>query len=202
MQEERFIINKGFIYKKPLELVINSNLISFENLLSKTRTVFKKEEIAAYRFGMKWIRLDLAFGREYFIYLKDKNNKTLKINFRTYFGRKVNFHDNQYHQILEAIWDCHFNDMVTGYLEKYDNREEFEIGDVHFSQQGIKVRTSKAFGFKEVAIAWKDIRTKAYYSNFSIFSSTDPININVGYSYEHEWNTAVLYSVFKDHSAT
>jgi hypothetical protein len=197
MNEVTFTIKKGFIATRTLELIINNDFISFDNLIPGTKTVIRKADIAGYRFGMKWIELDLAFGREYFIFIQDKYNRSHKINFRTYFGRKIKFHDEQYFSITEALWNFYFDAIVTSYLDKYDSGYEFEIGNVKFSKEGITIRTSKAFSFGSAIIPWEDIRTRSYYSNFSIYSVKDPANINAGYSYANDWNTTVLYSVVR-----
>jgi len=197
MEEVKFTIKKGFIAARTLELIINDDFISFDNLIPGTKTIIRRADIAGYRFGMKWIELDLAFGREYFIYIQDKDNRSHKINFRTYFGRKTKFHDEQYSAITEALWNFYFDAIVTSFLDKYDNGEEFGIGNVKLSTEGIKIRTSKTFSFGSAIIPWEDIRTRSYYSNFSIYSVKDPANINAGYSYANDWNTTVLYSVVR-----
>jgi len=64
-----------------------------------------------------------------------------------------------------------------------------------FTKENIELHISGIFNQKKVVIPWEKIRTKAYYSYFSIYSFDNPSEINRGYSYKDDWNTNVLYSV-------
>jgi hypothetical protein len=139
----------------------------------------------------------LAFGREYQIFIRNKEEKTIKISFTSYFGRKKEELNKQYIEILNALWTYFFSNMVKDYLSRHSNNEEFSIGDVLFTKDNIVLSVSGIMKQKTIAIPWEKVRTKNYYSYFSIYSSEDPVKLNRGYSYSEDWNTNILYSVLR-----
>ncbi|MDD5151222.1 MAG: hypothetical protein PHC28_12235, partial [Flavobacterium sp.] len=58
----------------------------------------------------------------------------------------------------------------------------------------------KVSGFaseEEKLILWNDLDAKDYHTYFTIFSKSNTININRGYSYMNDWNTDLLYNVIR-----
>ena len=88
--ELNFTIKRGITDNAKRKLILNRKFIQFESndLAINLYTTFYTNEITEFRYGMKWITFKLTFGREYFIYIKNSENRIIKINFRTYFGRK------------------------------------------------------------------------------------------------------------------
>ena len=194
-----FTIKRGFLDNASRKLILNPDYISFENsdLVSNPFTTFETNEIAEFRFGMKWISLDVTFGREYFIYIRNNEKKVIKINFKTYFGRKKTEYQNLYREIIINLEKLYFGNIVEEYLKKYQRNESFQIGEVYFSKDSIKIKVSQILTNDEKIITWKDIRIKEYQTYFTIYSSEDPKNINCGFSYLEDWNTLVLCSFLK-----
>lgn len=193
MRELNIVIKRGLTDNASRQVVINNELVKFEdkNILNNTFTAFLKDEIAEYKFGIYWLRLDLTFGRQYRIYIRNINGKVLKINFKTYFGRRVNEYHKKYNDILDALWKHHFGPITDTYLRKFQNEEEFMITNVHFTKDGVDLKGKNMF------IPWSDVRTSDYHSYFSIYSIKKPDRINKGYSYMEDWNTSVLCSVLR-----
>ncbi|CCB69355.1 Hypothetical protein FBFL15_1272 [Flavobacterium branchiophilum FL-15] len=194
-----FTIIRGIIDNAQRKLILKQEFIQFESndRVSNPYTTFKSNEILEFRYGMKWITFKLTFGREYFIYIKNNQNKIIKINFRTYFGRKKTEYHNLYGNIIQNIIKFYFDNRVVEYIKRYENKEAFTIGEVKFSVDGVTIQVSGIINHSEKMIAWNNIRTKDYISYFSIYSAEDPSKINRGYSYLNDWNTYVLYCVLR-----
>lgn len=199
MEEKEFVFKRSFTDGKQRRLVFNENHIKFEDkdFGNKLFTIFDKEEIKDYRFGVRWISFEFTYGREYQIFVRNKENKVIKISFKSYFGRKKNILHKLYDEILTELWNFYFEDIIDKLIEKHLNDEEFSIGKVEFKKDTIELNVSGIFNEKKVSIPWDKIRTKAYRSYFSIYSIDNPSEINSGYSYKEDWNTNVLYSVIR-----
>lgn len=194
-----YIIRRGILDNAPRKLILNANYIQFQNKDSVDNpfTKFKASEIAEFRFGMKWISLDVIFGREYFIYIRNTEKKIIKINFSSYFGYKKTEYQNLYREIIFNLEKIYFGKIVDEYLKKYQNGENFLIGDVYFSKEYIKIKNTGIFKEQEKNISWKNLRIKEYHSNLTIYSAENPKLINRGYSYLEDWNSLVLHSFIK-----
>ncbi|MFM9986993.1 hypothetical protein, partial [Flavobacterium sp.] len=155
-------------------------------------------EITDYRYGVKWIRgFEFTIGREYQIFIKNQENKIIKINFKSFYGINKNLHFKNYSGILNSLWNFHFNKIASDFIEKFKNNEQFSIGNVHFSDENIIIETNSILKKKQNIILWKDLRTKDYRTYFAIYSQENPSNINQCYNYKDDWNTAILYTVIR-----
>lgn len=180
MDEKKFVIKRGFSDGYSRELIINNNFLKFEDkdTANNRFTIFKSSEITDYRFGIRWIRFELTFGREYQIFVRNKDNKTIKISFKSYFGRKRNILHRQYIDIQDELWLSFFGKMVDNYLEKFEKEIEFSIGDVLFNVNYIELNVSGIVNQKKVKIFWNNVRTRNYFTYFSIYSVENPTEIN------------------------
>jgi hypothetical protein len=199
MEEKEFIFKRSFTDGKQRRLVFNEENFKFEDkdFGNYLFTIFNKEEITDYRFGIRWIRFEFTYGREYQIFVRNKENKVIKISFKSYFSRKKNILHKLYSDILTELWNYYFEDIINSFIDKHNNSQEFSIGDVLFTKDNIELNISGIFNQKKVVIPWDKIRTRAYNSYFSIYSIDNPSDINRGYSYIEDWNTNVLYSVIR-----
>ncbi len=190
-----FTIRRGILDNAPRKLILNPEYIKFENndSITNLNTTFYKDEISEFRFGMKWISLEVTFGREYFIYIKNKESKVLKINFRTYFGNKKTEYQNLYREIIINLEKLYFGDIVDKYLKMFVENENFQIGEANFSKENISMKVNGT----EKAISWDKVKFKEYYTYFAIYSSENPESINKGFYYLEDWNSLVLNSVLK-----
>jgi hypothetical protein len=199
MDDKKFLFKRSFKDNKLRELIFNEEFLRFEDkdLLNDLHTTFAKEEIADYRFGIRWIRFELTYGREYQIFIRNKEKKVIKISFKSYFGRKKDIFHKLNFEILRGLWDFYFSDIVNDFIVKHNSNYEFSIGDVLFRKDNIEINVSGILNQKRIVIPWEKIRTHSYYSYFSIYSAENPADINRGYSYKEDWNTNVLYSVLR-----
>lgn len=190
MEECTFIIKKGY-FDRPKELTITEDILKFGN------SVFYVADITAYKFGIKWIRFELTYGREFQIYIKNTLGEVLKVTFKTYLKRKLEVFNQQYATILELIWNNYFSKQVESHLQAFILGKEFTVGDVLFKQASIEMNISKIFKQSRTEILWENVRTEDYATYFAIYSIENPSEINRGYSYKEDWNTAVLYSTIR-----
>ena len=185
-----FTIRRGILDNAPRKLILNPEFIKFESndLVTNLYTIFQSKEIAEIRFGMKWISFEVTFGREYLIFIRNTEKKVIKINFKTYFGNKKTEYQNLYRDIVVKLEELYFGKIVDDYLEKYEKRENFQIGEVFFTKDNIKIAVSGILKETERIISWENIRIKEYYSYIALYSAEDPENINRGFSYLEDWN--------------
>ena len=199
MKQFIFDIKRGFTDNCSRELIINEHYLSFEDkdTVNNNLTTFCKNEIDAYRFGIKWTTFYFTFGREYQIFIKNKVGKEIKINFKTYFGNKKYEYHSKYQEILDYLWDSYFSYSVNNYIDKHNKGEDFQIENVVFTKDCISLKVDDLFKQKEIKILWNDIRTKNYQTYFSIYSITNPKDLNKAFSYLDDWNTGIIYSVLR-----
>lgn len=191
MQEFKSTVQRGLSDRRERQLIINNELIKFEdNRINKTFTTLPKEEIAEYRYGIRWYRYRFVFGRKYNIEIKTTNGKTLKIHFKSYFGYRLKQIHQQYCNILNALWNYHFEDMTEFYFSLLKQNIDFNVAGVRFSEKGVYIKNN-------TFIEWEDIRTGSYQTYFVIYSQKDPANTNRAYYYLEDWNVSVLYSVLR-----
>ncbi|NUY79647.1 hypothetical protein HUK80_01970 [Flavobacterium sp. MAH-1] len=198
MVQEKFLVRRGFTDNHLRELTINGNELKFEDGDSTNPfKIFPGPEIKDYRFGIRWIKFELTYGREYQIFVRDSDNNSIKITFKSYFGRKRNQLHKLYINILDRLWDCYFSRMVDRYREQFADGMEFSINDVLFNKDFIEISVSGIVSQSRKRIYWDNVRTSSYWTYFAIYSVENPSEINRGYSYKEDWNTNVLYSTLR-----
>lgn len=197
MKETNFVINRSLTDNAPRELIINKDFLMFEDkdFANDTFTTFGTDQIVAYRFGVKWQSFYFVFSREYCIEVKNTQNESIKINFKTYFGRKKNEYHELCNAILTSLWQNYFKDIELSYIQKYEKGEEFTIGEVTFLPEGIIIQTNSSIKLKNALIPWEKVRTKNYATYFAIYAVDKAATTNRGYSYLSDWNTSVLRNV-------
>lgn len=198
-KQSEFEIRRGLTDNYPRKLIVNQEFVQFENsdLYSIPFTRFKKEEIVEYKFGIHWMQYKFVFGREYLIYIRNTDNKIIKINFKTYFGNKKKEYHILFNEILDLLWDFHFKDIIDNFIEKHKKGEDFSIGEVLFTKDFVTIKVNGVLNETEKSIPWDKIKTRNYHTYFVIYSEDDARNINRGFSYLQDWNTSVLYSVLR-----
>lgn len=199
MEETEFILKKASNSIISRHLLFNENFLKFENKNAVNTRIktFSKHEITDYSFGVKWIRFYFVFGREYIINIKNSKNEVINIKIRSYFGRNKIKNFKLYSAVLDNLWTYYFNDLVTILLEKFNSNEDFEIGEVLVTNDGILLKTGTTLRQKRVFIPCDKVRTTDYATYFSIYAVDDAAKTNRGYSYLNDWNTAVIYSVLR-----
>ena len=197
--DKNFLIKRSFLDGINRELIISDTFLKFQNkdLKKNSFTIFEKEEIAEYKYGIRWISFRITYGRDYQIFVRNKKGEILKINFKSYFGKNKKEYHQKYIDILNVLWNNFFDEIAQDFLKKFKNNESFKIGNVEFDEVGITIAISGIAKTKKTKISWENVRTKNYYTYFAIYSSQNPSEINRGYNYHDDWNTGVLYSVLR-----
>ena len=197
--DKKFLIKRSFLDGINRELIISDTFLKFQNkdLKKNPFTIFEKEEIAEYKYGIRWISFRITYGRDYQIFFRNKKGEILKINFKSYFGKNKKEYHQKYIDILNVLWNNFFDEIAQDFLKKFKNNESFKIGNIEFDEVGITIAISGIAKTKKTKISWENVRTKNYYTYFAIYSSQNPSEINRGYNYHDDWNTGVLYSVLR-----
>lgn len=198
--EVRVKIKRSFLDNYQRELHLHSDFIKFEDkdLANDGFTSFKSSEIKEFRYGITFYRYRFVFGREYQLYIKNFDDKILKIRFSTYFGIKKQEYNELYTKILNSLWDLYFKDQVVSFINEFEAGESFFIGETIINPEGIIISVTKLLKQEKKLIPWKDIGIRKYATYFSIYSKENPREYNRGYSYKEDWNTFVLYNVVQN----
>jgi hypothetical protein len=207
-KELNFEIVRGLMDNLKRELTLNPDGIKYQesSQISAPDKFIDKTDIKGYRYGIKWIQgAYFTFGRTYQIFIQDCNNKILKIDFTTYFGYRRKQLHSKFASIVDTLWDFYFKGITISYYDKFNNNEEFDVYDVHFSKDGITIKLTGIFSEKPQTISWDQVGLAQYTRYFSIYSKDDAVRINRGYSYLNDWNTVIIYSlidtILKDREA-
>lgn len=193
----RLVVRRGPIDNKPRELIIHPEFIRFETGKKHNPYIkIDKASVKEYRFGVRWISgYRFIVGREYQIFINDRNNHIMKLHFRSFYGiGKVDRH-NLYSEILGNLWKYYFRDIANRYIQEFWNDLEFSIGDVTFYNDRLKIKKNGIFTNDLLEITWDKVRIKDYQTYFVIYSADDPAKENKSFSYMDEWNTYILHSV-------
>ena len=192
-------IKRSFLDNAQRELIIDPNFLKFEDKNHKddSYTIFEKDQIKAYRYGIKWFRgYKFVFGREYQIFIQNHDNKIIKLTFSSYYGRRVREYNQKYSEIIDQLWSNYFRDIASTFIKKLRNNERFSLGKVEFSQNGL-IFTSGVSNKYKIEILWDDLGAKDYQNYFALFSKSDQAKINFCLYYKDDWNTAIVYSIVR-----
>ncbi len=195
MKEHKFIIKRGISDRNERQLILNEELISFEDkdYIYDAFTTFQKDEITAFRYGIKWISI---FGYDFQIFIKNADNKQIKIDFATYFHRNKSNYLEKYQKILNALWDLYFLNISNKFIQKFHDEIDFEIANVSLNPIGISYKNG-VINPTTIEIPWEKVRTFNYQRHFVIAHLDKPGKISKQLSYLDDWNVSVLYSVIR-----
>jgi hypothetical protein len=182
---------KSSVFDRHRELTIDKSYIEFDNndLSDAPPTRFNKEDIKAFRYGVKWIQgYQFIIGRIYCIDIRNNNDRVIKLRLKSLYGIRKKILTDKYAQIVHALYDHFFDDLTRQYLTKFDNNVEFELGGLLFNQEGI------SFGANSDTIPWTNIGTASYKTYYTIYPKSHP-NKYKAFEYLHHWNAGIVYSV-------
>ena len=180
---------KTTIFHKPQQLIIQPDFIQLNNGSADTK--FVKDDIDGIRNGVKGIRgYKFYIGRVYCIDIRNKNNEVLNIRIKTLYriGRKLL--DEKYIQIINALFENYFHNIILKYLKQFDEENKFEIENVSFVKVGV------VLDGKRNLLLWNDIGIRKYITYFTIFSKSNQHNYKI-FEYRNDWNSSVIYNVIK-----
>lgn len=175
MKEQKFIIKRGISDRNERQLILNEELMSFENkdYIYDAFTTFKKDEIIAFRYGIKWISI---FGYDFKIFVKNADNKQIQIDFATYFHRNKSNYLENYQRILNSLWEFYFLNISNEFIQKFHDEIDFEIANVFFNSAGILYKNG-IINLSIIEIPWEKVRTFNYERHFVIAHADNPENL-------------------------
>lgn len=182
---------KSSIFDRARQLTIHPDYLEFEDkdLVALPPTRFPKEEIEGIRFGVKWIRgYSFYIGRIYCIDIRSETNQVIHLRLKSLYGIRKRELGDKYSKIANALFRYYFDDLARHYLRLFENNIPFDILGVNFSSEGV------VFDEKAGLVSWDFLGTKSYYTYYTLFCETNPIQYKA-YEYIHHWNVAVLESV-------
>jgi hypothetical protein len=197
MEESSFIIQRGLFDNNSRELIIHPEYLSFEekDKYDDLKTIFKKEEIISYRYGVKWYTFYLTYAREYQIHILNKQNKIIKIDFTNYFGNKKQESFRKYAAIIDSLWKNYFEKITKNYYNDFYSNKEIKINNLTFTKDYIEIENNKIVSKTNTKIKWKNVKVKNYQTYFCIYSSENPAKINFRFNYLNDWNVDIIYSL-------
>lgn len=189
------IINCGLLSGKRRLLITPEFLYFQKKKISLNRKDgFSRDNIAAFKFEMRWLRMDITFGRRYTIVVSNKDGKEITIRFSRYFGIGAKTAHKLYAEIVDTLENHYFLPITHKLIDDYNNGKQISINKVAINEFGINIRNSSK---SEIVLPWNNIRTQNYYSYFAIYDVENPADNNFTFSYADDWNTTVLYSVVR-----
>jgi len=182
---------KSSIFDRNRQLTIAKDYIEFDDndLISKSPTKFDKEDIIGFRYGVKWINgYQFTIGRVYCIDIQNKQNKIIKLRLKSIYGIRKKLLTEKYATIVNTLYDNFFDNISKDYLSRFDNKIDFELAGLFFTQSGISLNK------KSKPISWDNVGTASYKSYYTIFSKSDP-SCYKAFEYLNDWNAGIIYSV-------
>jgi len=181
---------------QPLHMHIKASIFASEKPLNITPELLEfgekslsKFEIAEIRYGIKAIDgYSFRIGRIFQIEVKSVTGKIIKIRFQSVYQVRRKKLEEKYIQILNALFENYFNDIVGGFVRSFNNKIDFDILGVTFTQEGVILNKNTA------TILWMNLGTQNYWTYYALFSKSDPHH-NRAFYYLTDWNTIVLRTV-------
>lgn len=178
---------KPTVLEKPCHLIIDPAYLEFDYYNPPFR--FEKDEITAFRYGVKWIRgYQFVIGRVYIVEIQSADKRIIKIKLKSLYGINKGILYQKFVTIVNALADKYFDDISRAYLEKFDRNEPIKVEDVLFNTEGISWSKNMQI------VKWDDVGTRVYQTYYSIFSKSNP-SIYKTFEYLSDWNTEVVYGV-------
>lgn len=174
---------KASIFAGEKSLKINPELLEFgEESLSKF-------EIAEIRYGIKAINgYNFRIGRIFLIEIRSVTGTIIKIRFQSVYQIRRKQLEEKYRQILNALFENYFNDIVGDFIKLFNEKVDFDILGVRFTREGVIIDKNTE------TISWFNLGTQNYWTYYSLFSKSNP-HLTKSYYYLTDWNTIVLRTV-------
>jgi hypothetical protein len=182
---------KTGLLDRPRKLILTNDYIEFENknLVNDSFTRLLKGDIVDFKRGLeRIIWYEFSVGFQYSFSFLDKDNKTLDINFKNYFGLQLNY-GQFYSEIINLIWDYYFTDIVNQDIDNIYSHKDIELNNVRIGLDGIE------FTDTQETIDWNNLDYKEYFNYFAVHKA-DNSKIHKTFSF-NEWNSERLFSLIR-----
>lgn len=193
MNDSIELIIKPSVFERNRRLIINNDFIEVEDRTSVTGiTRFEKDEIAEFRYGVKWISgYQFTIGRTYCVDIKSSSGQTINLRLRSLYRINNKKLAEKFSQIVNALYDLHFDKLSRSCLEKFEDGQSFKILGITFSPEGILLDKKRAM------ISWQEVGTRSYSTYYAVYSKQNPAEHKT-FKYLEDWNTGILYSVSRE----
>ena len=147
--------------------------------------------ISAFRFGIESMQfLKMTFCRQYFLEIKDDNNKIFRIKLSSYYGLKREAYFKIWADLLDQFWNIYMLNQLSFYTELFNIQQTFELSGVTFYADGISWDD-------EVKLHWGEIAVSNYQTHF-VIHHIDDISQSKCCVFSIHWNAVVLQSLLKE----
>lgn len=183
----------ALVPKKTMRRIVFSNSgISIQKPLSFDQEIFIPcENIASFRFGMRGGHLlKLTFYRQYFIEIKDYQNKINRIKLNCYYGINKKAVFKVWAELLEHLWNFYMVNQLSFYNELYELQQTFELSGVTFHPDGISWDNDNK-------LKWNEIAVSSFQTHFAIHH-VDDLSQSKCCVFSIHWNAVVLQSLLND----
>ncbi|WP_139166278.1 hypothetical protein [Chryseobacterium soldanellicola] len=168
---KEFTIVRGLFDNRKRQLIIDDNFIKFDHNDHRKNSfiTINKENIAGIRYGIHFIKgYKFYIGREYQIFIRNKDNTETKIYFKLFYKRKLSEKHQLFVDIINHLWEKYFNEILNSYIQKLKNKESFELAGITILNDRIQ--------FNKKEILFDDLAIKKYHHYFMIYSKQDNYN--------------------------
>ena len=182
---------KSSLLDRERELVIDKAFLTYDNKdqIAELPTKFLKQDIIAFRYGIKWIRgYQFVIGRIYCVDIQSWTGEIIKVRLKSFYGVNKKTLTEKYSTIVNSLYDIYFDDITRNYLQQYSDSIDFDILGINFRSDGVLM------GKNSDLIPWEDLGTKFYTTYYAVFSKSNP-TVYKAFEYLNDWNTGILYSV-------
>jgi hypothetical protein len=187
--DARFFIRSSVFDRKRL-LAIDPESVSFEDQdVCDNPTLFTVADMEAFRYGVRWINgWHFVIGRTYFIDIRNSSKQTIRIRLQSLYGVRKKRLEEKYLQILRALMDTYFEDIIDHYSGLLEQDMSFELSGVTVSPQGILLNSRKK------QVPWSRLVLSRYNDYFSLSEDRSPEHYKI-LTYGLDWNASILLAV-------
>ncbi|PJZ58256.1 hypothetical protein [Leptospira barantonii] len=192
-QEIDFKIKHSIFLPFPKRLRIDSRAISYGGVELRCHDV---KEI---RYGIVQLYINgIKANRTYSIFLKDKNEGLIKIEFVSVrpfvINKKV---EDLYFSIIDSLWENVTKRLTEEALGNLENGRSYKIPNVEVTPKGVRFIMVRWFKKnEEYFVDWKDLRKYSEDGNLHLYSEVNP-KIKIKINLQTVWNSPVLASVLE-----
>ncbi|WP_426671755.1 hypothetical protein ACPPVU_11010 [Mucilaginibacter sp. McL0603] len=174
------------------KIVFADSGISIEKPFSIDSKIFIPcENISAFRFGIEGMHfLKMTFCRQYFLEIKDDQNKIFRIKLNSYYGLKREMFFKIWADLLDQFWNNYMLNQLSFYTELFNIQQTFELSGVTFYPDGISWDD-------DVMLKWSEIAVSSYQTHF-VIHHIDDISQSKCCVFSIHWNAVVLQSLLKE----
>jgi hypothetical protein len=182
----------ALIPKKMMKKVVFADSgISIEKSIKREPSLFIPcENISSFRFGIEGMHFfKLTFCRQYFIEIKDYENKIFRIKLSSYYGINQKIFFKVWAELLEHFWSFYMVNQLNFYTELFEIGQPFELSGVTFYPDGISWDNNR--------LKWSEVAVSSYQTHFNIHHINDPSQYKCCVFSIH-WNAVVLQTLLND----